>query len=304
MRSTVKEGPMTFQSAATTVEELVTAANIEVIPLRGADEKALAIPPASTITITCSPKFGLERTLEHVIRARESGHRVVPHLAARMVEDEAQLQRFLRILSSVGVEDLYVIGGDGADPVGKYSEAFHVLEAIQELGHDLQRIGVGCYPEGHPNIADDALVDALQRKQPYADYMVSQLCFDAATLTGWLRTMREAGISLPVRIGVAAPLQTRKLIELSLKIGVGSSVKFLTKQHGFVGNLLLGRSYTPEALISQIVEEAGFDELGIEGLHLFSFNQLDATVEWQRRISAAADVSAENVVGESAAAAG
>jgi methylenetetrahydrofolate reductase (NADPH) len=301
MRSTVKEGPMTFQSAATTVEELVTAANVEVIPLRGADEKALAIPPASTITITCSPKFGLERTLEHVIRARESGHRVVPHLAARMVEDEAQLQRFLGILSSVGVEDLYVVGGDGADPVGKYSEAFHILEAIQELDHDLQRIGVGCYPEGHPNIAEDALVDALQRKQPYADYMVSQLCFDAATLTGWLRTMRQAGITLPVRIGVAAPLQTRKLIELSLKIGVGSSVKFLTKQHGFVGNLLLGRSYTPESLISQIVEETGFDELGIEGLHLFSFNQIDATVEWQRRICAAANVSAENFVGKSSA---
>lgn len=292
---------MTFQSAATTVEELVTAANVEVIPLRGADEKALAIPPASTITITCSPKFGLERTLEHVIRARESGHRVVPHLAARMVEDEAQLQRFLGILSSVGVEDLYVVGGDGADPVGKYSEAFHILEAIQELDHDLQRIGVGCYPEGHPNIAEDELVDALQRKQPYADYMVSQLCFDAATLTGWLRTMRQAGITLPVRIGVAAPLQTRKLIELSLKIGVGSSVKFLTKQHGFVGNLLLGRSYTPESLISQIVEETGFDELGIEGLHLFSFNQIDATVEWQRRIGAAANVSAENFVGKSSA---
>jgi methylenetetrahydrofolate reductase (NADPH) len=301
MLSTVKEGPMTFQSAATTVEELVTAANVEVIPLRGADEKALAIPPASTITITCSPKFGLERTLEHVIRARESGHRVVPHLAARMVEDEAQLQRFLGILSSVGVEDLYVIGGDGTDPVGKYSEAFHILEAIQELDHDLQRIGVGCYPEGHPNIAEDELVDALQRKQPYADYMVSQLCFDAATLTGWLRTMRQAGITLPVRIGVAAPLQTRKLIELSLKIGVGSSVKFLTKQHGFVGNLLLGRSYTPESLISQIVEETGFDELGIEGLHLFSFNQIDATVEWQRRICAAANVSAENFVGKSSA---
>ena len=288
MRSTVRKVQKTFQSAVTTVEDLVTEANIEVIPLRGADEKALAIPSASTITITCSPKFGLERTLDHVIRARESGHRVVPHLAARMVEDEAQLQRFLGALSSVGVDDLYVVGGDGADPVGKYSEAFHILEAIQELDHDLQRIGVGCYPEGHPNIADEALVDALQRKQPYADYMVSQLCFDAVAFTGWLRTVRDVGITLPVRIGVAAPLQTRKLIELSLKIGVGSSVKFLTKQHGFVGNLLLGRSYTPETLISQIVNEPGFDELGIEGLHLFSFNQIDASVEWQRRISAAA----------------
>src|SRR5260370_16378367 len=115
---------MTFQSAVTTVEELVTTANIEVIPLRGADEKALAIPSASTITITCSPKFGLDRTVDHVIRARESGHRVVPHLAARMVEDEAHLQRFLRILRAVGVEDLYVIGADGPDPCAKSSEPF------------------------------------------------------------------------------------------------------------------------------------------------------------------------------------
>ena len=72
------------------------------------------------------------------------------------------------------------------------------------------------------------------------------------------------------------------------KIGVGSSVKFLTKQHGFVGNLLLGRSYKPETLISQVVNDPGFVELGIEGLHLFSFNQIDATVEWQREICAAA----------------
>ncbi len=280
---------MTFQSAGSTVDELVTSANIEVIPLRGAEEKAAAIPATTTVTITCSPKFGLDRTLQHVIHARESGHRVVPHLAARMVEDEAHLQRFLLSLSSAGIDDLYVIGGDGDEPVGKYSEAFDILEAIQGLDHGLQRIGVGCYPEGHPNIPDSALLNALHRKQQYADYMVSQLCFDAATFTHWLRTMREAGISLPVRIGIASPLQTRKLIELSLKIGVGSSVKFLSKQHGFVGNLVLGRSYAPESLIAELVEADDFDELGIEGLHMFSFNQIDATVEWQRKLSAAAN---------------
>jgi methylenetetrahydrofolate reductase (NADPH) len=278
---------MTFQNAGATVEQLVASANVEVIPLRGADEKAAAIPTATTVTITCSPKFGLDRTLDHVLQARESDHRVVPHLAARMVEDEAQLQRFLSVTSSAGVDDLYVIGGDGEEPVGKYSEAYDIIEAIQVLEHDLQRIGVGCYPEGHPHIPDAALLDALHRKQQYADYMVSQLCFDATAFTTWLRTVRAAGITLPVRIGIAAPLQTRKLIELSLKIGVGSSVKFLTKQHGFVGNLLLGRSYAPETLITQIVEEDDFDELGIEGLHMFSFNQIDATVEWQSRIAAA-----------------
>ncbi|HEX4559281.1 MAG TPA: methylenetetrahydrofolate reductase [Mycobacterium sp.] len=282
---------MKFTSAQTTVEQLVGSANIEVIPLRGADEKMATIPSETTVTITCSPKFGLDRTLEHVERARQTGHRVVPHLAARMVEDEAHLQRFLTTLSRLGVDDLYVVGGDAERPAGKYSEALQILEAIEDLDHDLVRVGVGCYPEGHPNIPDEALTEALLRKQRYADYMVSQLCFDSTAFITWLKSVRELGITVPIRVGIAAPLQTRKLVELSLKIGVGSSVKFLTKQHGFVGNLLLGRSYAPEWLIGEIVQRDEFDDLKIEGLHMFSFNQIEATVEWQRRISQLADAS-------------
>jgi methylenetetrahydrofolate reductase (NADPH) len=267
------------------VDDLIRNANIELIPLRGADEKLAAVTTDTTITITCSPKFGLERTLEHVARARQIGRRVVPHLAARMVRDEEQLQDFLDALNLHGVDDLYVIGGDSERPVGKYSEALEILEAIQYLDHSLVRIGVACYPEGHPEIPDAKLTEALQHKQQYADYMVSQLCFDSAALTTWLAATRDAGILLPIRVGIAAPLHSRKLIELSLKIGVGSSVKFLTKQHGFVGKLLLGRSYAPEGLVTEIVEHDRFKDLGIEGLHLFSFNQVQVTLEWQNRIS-------------------
>jgi methylenetetrahydrofolate reductase (NADPH) len=267
------------------VEDLIGNASIELIPLRGADETLTAVPPDRTVTITCSPKFGLERTLKHVARARQTGHRVIPHLAARMVKDEEQLQYFLSALNLHGVDDLYVIGGDGHQPVGKYSDALDILEAIQHLDHSSVRIGVACYPEGHPHIPEATLRQALEHKQQYADYMVSQLCFDSAALTTWLAVTRDAGITLPIRVGIAAPLQTRKLIELSLKIGVGSSVKFLTKQHGFVGNLLLGRSYAPEGLVTEVVENERFNDLGIEGLHLFSFNQVQATLEWQNRIA-------------------
>ncbi len=276
----------TIDGSDTTIGHLVATANIEVIPLRGAEEKTAAIPTSTTVTITCSPKFGLDRTLDHVVRARESGHRVVPHLAARMVEDEAQLKRFLATLSSAGVDDLYVIGGDGEEPVGKYSEAFDILEAIQGLDHNLQRIGVGCYPEAseHPRrgAAGRAAAQAALRRLHGQPVVLRRRRLHR------LAAHHARGRYHPaVRIGIAAPLQTRKLIELSLKIGVGSSVKFLTKQHGFVGNLLLGRSYTPETLITEIVAESDFEQLGVEGLHMFSFNQVDATVEWQSRMSAA-----------------
>ncbi|MEN4476898.1 methylenetetrahydrofolate reductase [Mycolicibacterium cosmeticum] len=268
------------------VRHQLASANIEVIPLKGADEKVKAVPTGATVTITCSPKFGLERTIDHVAAARRNGYRVVPHLAARMVESEEMLRDFVHRIVDLGVTDLYVVGGDADQPLGKFFDAESILVALSAFDHGLTRLGVGCYPEGHPKIDLDALAEALHRKQEYADYMVSQLCFDPRTLVRWLEESRAAGITLPLRIGLAAPLKAAKLAELSLRIGVGQSLRFLTKQHGIVGNLVLGRNYAPEDLLRDIGPDLMSSDLNIEGIHLFSFNQIDATVSWQQRISA------------------
>jgi methylenetetrahydrofolate reductase (NADPH) len=161
-----------------------------------------------------------------------------------------------------------------------------VLEALSGFPHGITSIGVACYPEGHPKIADEQLAEALRRKQPHADYMVSQLCFDPEVLVNWLRGARTAGITLPLHIGLAAPLKTRKLVELSLRIGVGSSLRYLTKQHGIIGNLMVGGSYQPEKFLLGLGESLLAEELAIASVHLFSFNQLDATTGWQRRVTA------------------
>lgn len=267
------------------VRTLVADANIEVIPLKGADEKIHSAPTGTTVTITCSPKFGLERTVQHVASAISQGYQVVPHLAARMVESEQMLRDFIRRIVDLGVTDLYVVGGDADQPLGKFYDAESILLALREFDHGLTRLGVGCYPEGHPKIENEALVESLVRKQEYADYMVSQLCFDADALVTWLRQVRSRGIVLPVRVGLAAPLKTAKLAELSIKIGVGRSLRFLTKQHGLLGNLVLGRDYAPEQLLIDIGPDLLSSDLDVEGIHLFSFNQIEATVNWQRRIA-------------------
>jgi methylenetetrahydrofolate reductase (NADPH) len=264
------------------MKSLARDATIEVIPLRGALEKIASIPEPITVTVTCSPKFGFERTLEHVTHARELGHRVVPHLAARSMGSKHELRAIVLRLGDLGVDDLYVVGGDG-DAVGPYSEAFDVLRDIQDMEHRFVRLGVGCYPEGHPHIESDVLIDALMRKQQYATYMVNQLCFDAAALLDWIRSTRQSGINIPLRIGLTAPLRIRKLVEMAVKLGVGPSVKFLTKQHGIVGGLL-GGSYEPADLLIDVLTAADVDELKIEGLHMFSFNQVDLTLGWLNRL--------------------
>ena len=266
------------------VRKLAREAAYELIPLKGLDEKLAVLPVLTTVTVTSSVKLGLGRTLEQSLRAAAAGYRVVPHLPARQVRDAAELRDFVGRIRDAGITDLYVIGGDAPEPLGPYRSAAELLAELGCMDHGLTEIGVACYPEGHPSIPDDVLLAALLDKQPLATYMCSQLCFGGDALVGWLRSTRAEGVTLPLHLGIAGPLSILKLAELSVRIGVGASVKYLTKQHGLVGSLLRGSSYEPEELLLGIGEELVSPALDISRLHLCTFNQVGATRDWQLRI--------------------
>ncbi len=268
------------------VRSLVREAAYEVIPLKGLDKKLAALPKSTTVTVTSSVKLGLGRTLEQSLGATAAGYRVVPHLPARQVHDATELREFVGRIRDVGITDLYVVGGDASEPLGPYRSAAELLAELAGIDHGLTDIGVACYPEGHPSIPDDVLLAALLDKQRFASYMCSQLCFDGAALGGWLRLTRQAGVTLPLHLGIAGPLSMLELTELSVRIGVGASVKYLTKQHGLVGSLLRGSSYRPEELLVGIGEDLASAALDISRLHLCTFNRVGATLDWQRRIEA------------------
>jgi methylenetetrahydrofolate reductase (NADPH) len=105
------------------VRKQVSEANIEVTPLKGAEDKIQAVPVGATVSITCSPKFGLERTIDHVAAAVSKGYRVAPHLAARMVESDQMLRGFVHRIVDLAVTDLHVVGGDADQPLGKFFDA-------------------------------------------------------------------------------------------------------------------------------------------------------------------------------------
>ena len=284
MTAHVTRGTVGESAVGAAVRTLVSGADIELIPLKSVDEKLRLVPKGTTVTVTCSAKLGLARTLDCAVRAAEAGYNVVPHLAARQLTDEAELRDFVTRMAGAGITELYLIGGD-APQACPFDSALQVLQALQHMDHGLRRIGVACYPEGHPKISDAALAEALTAKQPYAAYMVSQLCFSADALVTWLQGVRAAGVTLPLHLGLAAPMQIRKLIELSPQLGVGSSVRYLAKQHGLIGSVLKGSSYRPESLLLEMGDAITSPELGVEQVHLFSFNQAEATVQWQRSVA-------------------
>ncbi|MGQ0850046.1 MAG: methylenetetrahydrofolate reductase [Actinomycetota bacterium] len=262
------------------ISDLLSAPSFEVIPMKNAREKASMLPPESTITVTASPLRGTEATLELATALHENGYRLVPHLAARMIPDRAALAAIIRRLAAAGIDRAFVIGGD-AEEAGRYPDALSLLRELADVGHHLLEVGVAGYPEGHPFISADLLRQALIDKQRFATYIATQMCFDPAAIESWAKGMRADGVRLPVRIGIPGVSDPLKLLGIAGRIGVGTSVRYLAKNKSAVFRLLRPGAYTPDRLVKRL---GGLDpRLGFEGLHVFTFNQIEPTVAWWQR---------------------
>jgi len=259
---------------------LLDGPRYEVIPVQGIEQKAATLPYGTTVTVTASPKQGLDRTLDVSAALAARGFTVIPHLAARMVSGRSHLERMGQRLDGAGIREIFVVGGDADPPAGDYADAGDLLQELSGLAHPFARIGIGGYPEGHPLISDERLLEALRRKQPLATHVVTQLCFDAGALAAWVARMRAAGIDLPVVVGLPGVVERRKLAEISLKTGVGASLRYLRKHGREIVTLARSRRYDPTPLARSVAAYAQDESLGFAGAHLFTFNQVQPTRDW------------------------
>jgi methylenetetrahydrofolate reductase (NADPH) len=266
------------------VDKLLRDARFEMIPLKNIEEEAKFLPKGATLTITASPRKTFENTIPIAERLASSGYKVIPHLMARSVRDHSHLKDILATLASGGFDEVFVIGGDLEKPAGEYNSAVKLIRDIGEMENRPKRLGVGSYPEGHPLITREELFRALQEKQPYVDYMVTQICFDAEKIGLWLGQVREQGIKLPVYIGVPGVLKRAKLLEISMRVGVGESTRFLARHLGMFARLMRRDMYSPDEMIAGIAKLTQNPDNKIKGLHIYSFNQCLNTERWRQKI--------------------
>ena len=264
--------------------EALAQPRFELIPMEGAIERVALLPEGATVTVTCSPTRGIESTLLLGEKLRERGFRIVPHIAARLVADRAHLDEIVRRLDDLGVREIFVIGGDTRKPVGPFSSAVELLSAMADAGHDFEHVGIGGYPEGHPNIDAKTLRQTLLDKRPFATYVVSQMCFDPDAILNWVADIRRRGIELPVYIGLPGVVERKKLLQISLKIGVGDSARFLTKYTQVLTKFLKPGGYSPDELVKNLAPFVEDQDYNLAGFHIYTFNQVESTEEWRRQV--------------------
>ncbi len=275
--------------------ELVDEMVFEIIPLKSAADAIAALPPNSTVSVTASPVKGLDATRELTHAVQEAGHRPVPHIAARLVESRQHTAELATWMRNEGLDTLFCVAGDSEEPAGPYEGAHSFLSDLLDHDHALTAVGVTAYPDGHALISSEALHNALHAKQALLaeagvdGWASTQMCFDTELITRWIRTERDAGLTLPIHLGIPGVVDRSKLMTMGVRLGVGASLRFLKKNRAAVTKLMAPGAYDPDDILLPLTNQLG--ELGINGLHVFTFNQVASTEAWRQVVISEGAVS-------------
>jgi methylenetetrahydrofolate reductase (NADPH) len=269
-----------------TIQRLLTHARYEVLPTASTEDKVLAsVPRDLAVTVTASAAKGLEATLALAEKLALEGYVTVPHLAARMISGRSELVEIRSRLGDAGITRVFVPGGD-VDPVGDYPDAFSLLEDLATLAKPFEQVGIAGYPETHPKITDDLTVQAMWDKRRHATHVVSNLTFDAGAIKNWVTRLRARGVTMPLLLGMPGPIDRTKLLTMATKIGVGESTRFLSKHKGTFARLAAPGGFTGQRFLEECAATAARPDAGIEGLHIFTFNQIEQTESWRQDLLA------------------
>src|SRR5215208_4190224 len=264
------------------ISSLLEKSRFEVLPLdRPEAEVREHLSTDTKVTVTASPKKGLEATLELSERLSRAGYPVVPHLSARLVRDRPHLEEVLARLSAAGIRELFVPAGDATEP-GEFQGAADLLEAMGEVRTQFDRIGITGYPESHHLISDEETIRAMFAKAELATCIISQICFDADVIARWIADVRSRGTRLPVWIGLPGVVDYAKLVRISMKIGLGESARFL-RHHGNWMARLMTRQFRPDPLIAGLGATLADPAMAVAGFHVYTFNEVEKTERWRRR---------------------
>jgi methylenetetrahydrofolate reductase (NADPH) len=261
--------------------ELLRRPRFEVLPLDGIEAEVLEhLGTDVRVTVTASPRRGLEATLDLSERLAAAGYTVVPHLSARLVRDEPHLHEALDRLLEAGVRELFVPAGDAPEP-GAFDNAADLLAAMGGRRDEFDEIGITGYPESHHLIPDEETISAMFAKAPMATQIISQICFDAGTIAWWIGEVRKRGTTLPIWIGLPGTVDYAKLVRISLKIGLGESARFLGHHRGWMSRLMT-RQFKPDPLLRELEPVFSDPAANVAGLHLYTFNEVARTERWRR----------------------
>ena len=223
-------------------------------------------------------------------RINAEGYPVMPHFPARIIRDQATLADWIaRYQGEADVQQALLLAGGVEKPHGDFHSSMQLLETGEFDKAGFKRLHVAGHPEGNKDIDPDGSMknveDALRWKQKFSETtdaemaLATQFAFDAKPIIAWADNLADAGITLPIHIGIAGPAKLQTLIKFAIACGVGPSLKVLQKRAMDVTKLLL--PYEPTEVVAELAaHKAAHPNFNITNVHFFPLGGIKTNATW------------------------
>ena len=207
----------------------------------------------------------------------------------------ATLQHYL----DCGIDHMLALRGD--IPVGQegtggdFDYAYQLVTYVREIFGDRFTIAVGGMPEGHLDCRDmDLDIERLKQKQDVgADFIMTQLCWDMEQFCRWLDSIRKAGITLPVDVGVMPVLDPAATVNMALSrngCAIPRDLAEIISRHWIFPNVFAPNepedvlevkkmAFREEGIAYTIKQIEEYKAMGVDGIHLYALNKYDAVAQ-------------------------
>ena len=193
-------------------------------------------------------------------------------------------------IKEAGIENVMALRGDVPEAMMNDDRSkwdyTHAIELVRELKRSDSSLCIGsaCYPEIHPESADQKTdIKYLKEKvDAGCDFLTTQMFFDNNLLYNFLYKIREAGITVPVIPGIM-PITNATQIERAIKLSgsfMPQRFKSLVDKFGSSPNAMkqAGIAYATDQIIDLYAN-------GIKNVHVYSMNKPDVAAKIQSNLS-------------------
>ena len=197
----------------------------------------------------------------------------------------------IEAMKQAGIENVMALRGDLTPELeGKdrshwdYRYAVDLVRELKESGADFC-IGGACYPEVHPESADqkEDIQHLKEKVDAGCEFLTTQMFFDNNLLYNFLYKIREAGITVPVIPGIM-PITNANQVERAVKLSgsfVPTRFKSLVDRFGDSPEAMkqAGIVYATDQIIDLYAN-------GIKNVHVYTMNKPDVAEKIMDNLSA------------------
>ena len=237
------------------------------------------IPSGTLVYIAHIEGTPIEEMVVTAKKINDQGFCAMPHFPARIIKDKNVLEDWIsRYKNEANVSNALLIAGGANKPYGEYDSSIQLIESELFDKADFNNLHIAGHPEGSMDIDPDGSTtnvdQALSWKNEFSKRtdanmaITTQFSFDATSVISWANNIKQAGIDIPVHIGIAGPAKLQTLLRYSIECGVGASIKIIQKRAKDLTKLLL--PYKPTNIITELATyKANNPSFNIEKVHFF-----------------------------------